>query len=526
MADPITVIAAINTGISLFKNVRSLLGGDKEDGDQTLAEIRDGIADLERVQKDILAELLLNRQTDLDGEALEVRQLAVSAQSDIRSFENGDLAAADTALSKISLAVAGLSDIDIRNDFLAVEVGGFLAVAYLDVINAAANRAFARTDIKSEINAIAAYLDRIVSSVRAEVNSQRAQIEEDRVRISFQTVEVIEGGNGTFVTYRGTVRIDGQSVGTTFSEVFVKPGDDLSEEVRDAIRDEFSSEINSFLRGLVPFPDVFDLSSSADTLRDLADGEDARLRFDNGDDTVTLGSGNDYADGLNGNDVIFGGAGDDSLRGGEENDTLHGQANDDVLNGEDGNDILLGGTGTNVLKGGAGVDTASYRDAGAGVQASLLSSREQVTGVSTDLFEGIEALEGSNFSDTLEGDTRANTLSGLGGNDTLLGGRGADRLIGGSGRDLLYGQGDCDTFVVQPSDALGGPTTLADLNFAEGDRIELIGFGSARIIGSVEELIDAGSDLGFSLSQGPGTSTTAALPNGSALIALPTLSFA
>jgi len=519
-----TAITTVITAIELYKSLDSLFSNKENQTDQKLDDIANEIQNLRNRQEDILDELFTTREKVLKLQALEARQLATTAISNIRRFENGEQSDPSAAQNAISFAVAKLQDIDVRQQFLAVEVGGLVAMAYLDITNAASDRGFARQDIASEVNAIASYFDRIVSVVRSEVTAQRNQVEAQRVDIGFSSNVIERFGQNAEIFYRATLRIDGRTV-EQFSDFYVGREADAARTIQREAERAFASEVDAFLRSVVPFPDVSDLTNSAATLRALTVGEDARGRFNNGDNAVTLGSGNDYADGLNGDDQIFGGAGNDALRGGEENDSLFGQSGDDVLNGQAGNDLLAGGTGSNVLRGGDGFDIASYRDAAAGVRVSLLAVNEQSTGVSLDLIEDVEGIEGSNFSDVLTGDTRANTLIGLAGNDQLFGGRGADRLIGGSGRDLLYGHQDGDTFVISSSDAQGGPTTLVDLSFAEGDRIEFSGFGALRSVASLAELAQAGDALGFTFVAGPGTGSTVLLSNGASLIALPTIRF-
>ncbi len=110
-----------------------------------------------------------------------------------------------------------------------------------------------------------------------------------------------------------------------------------------------------------------------------------------------------------------------------------------------GNDLLIANEVANVLKGGAGIDTASYRDAGAAVTASLANDRGARGDAAGDSYIGIERLEGSAFGDTLTGGNRDDGLVGLAGNDTLSGGNGRDVLSGGDGDDRLDGGNGVDT---------------------------------------------------------------------------------
>lgn len=103
-----------------------------------------------------------------------------------------------------------------------------------------------------------------------------------------------------------------------------------------------------------------------------------------------------------------------------------------------GDDVLEGGLGADTLDGGSGKDTASYKNAAAGVTASLLNSSDNAgQEAAGDQYLSIENLTGSAHADRLTGDAQANVLKGLAGNDTLVGGGGADTLDGGEGTDFV-----------------------------------------------------------------------------------------
>ena len=129
----------------------------------------------------------------------------------------------------------------------------------------------------------------------------------------------------------------------------------------------------------------------------------------------------------------------DSISGNSRDNVLIGGESDDRLSGANGNDLLIGGTGADVLIGGNGIDTASYRDATAGVTASLADATGNTGDAAGDEYRTVEGLEGSDFRDFLDGDANANTLDGRGGSDFLFGGEGDDVLNGGAGTDLLEG---------------------------------------------------------------------------------------
>ncbi|WP_268934368.1 calcium-binding protein [Sphingobium yanoikuyae] len=193
------------------------------------------------------------------------------------------------------------------------------------------------------------------------------------------------------------------------------------------------------------------------------------LTGDDGNNVLTGLAGADVLSGLGGDDVIEGGAGDDVLSGGAGidtasyehaaagvqvslatgvatggagNDTLSdfenviGSAFADVLTGNDGNNVLAGLAGDDILSGGAGIDTASYEQAAAGVQVSLLTGLA-TGGAGNDTLSGIENIRGSAYADGLTGDDGNNALSGLAGDDLIEGGAGDDILSGGVGIDSV-----------------------------------------------------------------------------------------
>lgn len=139
-----------------------------------------------------------------------------------------------------------------------------------------------------------------------------------------------------------------------------------------------------------------------------------------------------------GNDVLTGSAAVNTLSGQAGADLLQGRGGNDRLNGGDDGDTLLGGFGADMLDGGGGLDTASYRDSGGAVTASL-AARSSSGPLGVDRLVGVENLEGGRFADRLEGDVLANALGGGGGADRLFGLTGGDALLGGDGNDLLDG---------------------------------------------------------------------------------------
>jgi Ca2+-binding RTX toxin-like protein len=141
----------------------------------------------------------------------------------------------------------------------------------------------------------------------------------------------------------------------------------------------------------------------------------------------------------------IGGSGADTIIGNDGNNELYGNA---------GNDTLIGNGGDDLLDGGIGTDTASYKDATAGVTVSLaLQPAEQGTGGDgKDTLISIENLTGSAHDDMLTGDGLANRIEGGEGDDLIEGGLDNDVLIGGT----HSGIGDILSYL-----GAGGPITVS-----------------------------------------------------------------
>ena len=108
---------------------------------------------------------------------------------------------------------------------------------------------------------------------------------------------------------------------------------------------------------------------------------------------------------------------DDVLRGGVVNTVLFGRAGDDTLVGQFATTVLVGGSGADTLIG-QGVSTiAGYLDATEGVTVNLAKPGKNTGDAEGDVFDNINGLQGSKFSDKLSGDKRDNALSGLEGDD-------------------------------------------------------------------------------------------------------------
>lgn len=117
-----------------------------------------------------------------------------------------------------------------------------------------------------------------------------------------------------------------------------------------------------------------------------------------------------------------------------------GSAYDDILIGNESNNRFDGRGGNDSLDGGAGFDWSEYNNAPTGITVDLSTLAAANDGWGgNDRLVGIEAVQGSTFSDSIAGDTAANQLDGLDGNDTLNGADGNDTLNGGLGNDSLEG---------------------------------------------------------------------------------------
>lgn len=88
-------------------------------------------------------------------------------------------------------------------------------------------------------------------------------------------------------------------------------------------------------------------------------------------------------------------------------------------------------------------------------------------------------IRGTEGADKLNGTNRDDVMLGGGGDDVLSGGRGNDVLIGGAGNDIYSGGAGADRFVFSGLGHTGYENErIMDLSFAEGDVIELSGFGA------------------------------------------------
>lgn len=202
-------------------------------------------------------------------------------------------------------------------------------------------------------------------------------------------------------------------------------------------------------------------------------GNDLLLGLD-GADILIGGEGTDfavYANSTSAVQIIFDASGNATGVGGEAqgdqlstiegiigsnfNDVFIGNAGNNRFEGGAGNDLMRGGGGADTMLGGDGVDTIDYSTATSGVYVQLHatnavampaawpSNPAQSNGdAAGDILQGIEAIIGSNATDTLIGSAVSNRLVSGAGNDQMRGGSGNDVLSGnGVGTRFMYGDG-------------------------------------------------------------------------------------
>ena len=267
--------------------------------------------------------------------------------------------------------------------------------------------------------------------------------------------------------------------------VFQKSGQDLLIAVGSSDNDTRLFQSMGDQMRLVDYyrnKNIESLTFAATGLQAIGAGGANLVGGTDGADTLGNTTGVDWITGGAGADSLDGGAGDDIVSGGAGMDTVRGGIGADILYGGADADLLIGGAGADKMFGGDGQDVASYIDAATGVVASLATGSGTGGDAVGDTFDGIEGLEGSNFSDSLTGDSNANMLRGLGGNDTLKGGLGDDtyEILPGNGADTIdetVGSDGLDTI------AFGGGLGFANLSFTRnGNGSLLIGYGTSQSV--------------------------------------------
>jgi Ca2+-binding RTX toxin-like protein len=175
-----------------------------------------------------------------------------------------------------------------------------------------------------------------------------------------------------------------------------------------------------------------------------------------------------------------------NVTGTTQADSIIGDFKDNILDGWGGDDYVFGGGGNDTIYG----------------------------------WTGNDYLDGWTGNDTIFGEAGNDTLLGYDGSDILLGGSGSDSVFGENGNDILYGYGftagefdvlsggaGADLFALGDASALyyqgSGYGTITDFNFAEGDKIQVLGSASNYSLSfqsfsggaALDTLIFFGSDL-------------------------------
>jgi hypothetical protein len=240
--------------------------------------------------------------------------------------------------------------------------------------------------------------------------------------------------------------------------------------------------------------------------------------------TVMLGDGNDKFFGSSGNERVDGGAGVDLIQGRGGFDLLAGGADGDTflfkaehvdgiynayitdISFADGDRIELNGFAAGTFADFAGLNSLAIRADGGGVVIDSFTDLKELAattsleiyGTGEDVVLTVPTATGSlqivlvgadaAFSEAPEptnviGTAGNDTLLGAASNDVLYGYEGNDRLEGKSGNDNYYGSLGADTFVFRGTETAGSFDRIRDLNFAEGDRIELSNFEAGTFAG-------------------------------------------
>lgn len=292
-------------------------------------------------------------------------------------------------------------------------------------------------------------------------------------------------------------------------------------------------------------------TAGADLMQGL--GGNDTLNGGDGNDTLDGGTGADRLVGGKGNDLYITDSASDVIveAVGEGNDTVHttsasftlpanvenlvavnaiahtltGNALNNYIAGHDGADTIRAAAGNDTLDGGAGIDLLV---GGAGNDLYIVTPGDVVseaakggtdtvlatTGTTFTLPKNVEVLilaadagalrlaagtvqegVGNAEANTIVGNGGDNLLRGMGGNDTLLGGGGNDVLIGRDGQDVLTGGDGADIFrFLDLADSkVSAPDLITDFNYAQGDRIGLVGIDANALIAGDQAFTYIGS---------------------------------
>lgn len=200
------------------------------------------------------------------------------------------------------------------------------------------------------------------------------------------------------------------------------------------------------------------------------------------------------------NNYMAGHDGADTIRAAAGNDTLDGGAGTDFLVGGTGNDLYIVTPGDVMSESASGgMDTALATTGTTftlpkNVEVLLLSAPADAAALR---LAGSTVQEGTGNAqaNTIVGNDGANLLRGMGGNDTLLGEGGNDVLIGRDGQDVLTGGEGADNFrFLEPADSkVSARDYISDFNYAEDDRIGLVGIDANALVAEDQAFTYIGS---------------------------------
>jgi Ca2+-binding RTX toxin-like protein len=429
------------------------------------------------------------------------------------------LAAATLALLLTPAAASAATDVQIRTDAVlqvrnteAITPAQHLRISTADGLITVRDELGGRVDPGIGCRRVGAATDRVVCTeaavdslfvdsglgndrvtnltpLRALVNGSSG----DDVLVGGSAVDTLKGG-GNRDTLRGgggSDRLEGENGD---DELEGGPGDDVA----------LGGEGDDRLFGLAPGSGA--AAADGDDRLDGGDGNDI-VDGDAGDDVLVGGRGRDSLDGAAGTDTadysghpaggvtatldglsndggivdqvsgvgerigttvenIVGSVGNDLLVGDDRANLLNGRGGDDLLQAAGGSDTLLGSTGADTLSGGDGFDTASYRDHADDVSVKLddrANDGNELDRVGDDVRGDVEAVHGTDESDTLIGSVGPDRLVGFGGLDFIVGLAGRDVIDGGDGDDRIDAQdGEPDVVSCGRGDRDGAGLDLVD----------------------------------------------------------------
>jgi Ca2+-binding RTX toxin-like protein len=200
-------------------------------------------------------------------------------------------------------------------------------------------------------------------------------------------------------------------------------------------------------------------------------------------DLLSGGDGDDHLFGYDGDDVLIGGDGDDYLDGGDGDDILNGGRGTDVIKGGAGDDEVDGGAGRDIIMTGAGDDVIFVRnnDAGDVIDAGDEAGDSDTLDMSA-ISANITVYLSANGSGTAIADGTTHTIKGI---ENVVTGDGDDVIVASSDVNVLEGGAGRDTFVFSTVNSAGGEDVIKDLNFLEGDTIDLTPLFSSLALGDV-----------------------------------------